>query len=1156
MNKKRGVVTNKKKRAVVIEGVIVLLFLVIAIIFKISISPNNLSLTGFTIYESPSDSSTINDTYIRSGATADTNYGSSTALWMGNVSSGIEYRSLIKFNLSSITAGVTITNAKLQVYQESSYGSSNITIKAYRLTLDWNELEASWNNKTSLSQWSALGGDYGEEIDSLSFSNSSGNYYNFSVTQVVRGWLNSSYENYGLILIANNANQGNYTRISSSNSLTASQIPKIIIDYTTNAPPSITGISTDSSLSNPKKIGEQLTFTVNWTDYEGNQAQMFVCNSSNISASGCAGSTFCNSSTGNSPSSCQYTILASNNRTTNFYIAVCDSNCSEINQSSFYMNHAPYALVTSPNGGETINQSQGNYKITFNVSDNDPDNLFANIYYGAAQNSTTTLIFSNLNLTQNCTDKDSNLSTPNNCSYYWNSTGIYGDYYLTIIINDSYSTSNDSSNSIFGVRSLIDTTPPEITAQWTESDIYSGKTINFYANISEENINTIWVSINATSQVNYTMNSLISGTYNVSWIAISPGNYQFKVYANDTIGNLNNSISWSSFTIRAPNATTQNQLAPSIALPYHTIKITGQLNVTDSIKNVYAYLNVPEGFTFLSNYSQNTFLGNFTENQTKTSTWFVSVPLTEANYTLNITYSDSYSNSWLSSNFYVSVTSDISGGYSLSISGYPEVETGQNYYAEASFKKSGIATASDSIKITLYNSAGTKIVDSVSMTEKETGVYNYSYPVPGSGATEGQWETRVNATKGSTSYYSNQFWKLVGGVFDVRSIVINDNTVPSLSISVTLENTGGADKDMFLSWNLTKESDQVYLISGLDTVRVNAYSNKTHTITPSTDYIGQVRITFIGEYSAGEKAGAYKVFSTTSGNETPAPTTPSGGGGGGGAKAVIKNETKKADLNIITDTIIYLTKNIEKIINVKIKNTGETTLTNLSLFLENLDSTIYSISPNIINSLKPKESASFDIKFLVKDLSGEYDFNYFINCSEINKIIPAKLVVLSMGDYFLKVLENLNLRIKEIKDATNKEDILSSLAECEKITASLESNIKNENFIQAEDDSKEADKCIEDIEKEIKESPVWRITQLSENLKWIITWVLIILLIAVLLITVYIIYKKISIVSFLKNQQKMPKNKENLKDEYFNKKIKDIEEKLNIKADTKEKTEV
>jgi hypothetical protein len=1112
-------------------------FILISIILLVSLYMKpSIRFMGFAIYQDQPNETEGKDTYIRENS--NTNYGTANILKVGKTAAGLEFKSLLEFNVSSIPSENTVTSAKLEIHLNYSSTDNNITIGVYRVTSEWNETEAAWYNRSQDTPWSTAGGDYIQLADSQQVANTSG-WYNFTITEMVQGWVNGTYNNYGLILLSNDAGNGDYKDIDSSDSGDSSLRPRITIDHTPNAAPSISNLSTDTSTTQPKQVGDDVTFTIHWSDAEGDSAQIFVCNSSNINISGCEGSTFCNTSLSlNSPQTCSYTVLPTDNRTTTFYVSACDdTNCSTANQSQFYINHLPNISLIQPDGGETVNQSEGNYPVMFNVSDDDSDLLTADLYYSLTQNSTENLIEANVNLTDYCTDTDADTATTNNCTYPWNSTGIYGTYYMTIILNDSFSISNDTSNSNFSVVSIVDSTPPNITAQWTESYIYSSKNIQIYANVSDPNIDSVWVSINITPQTNLTMYNTSDVQYNVTWEAVEVGTYQFKVYAKDKVGNINDTASWQTFSITKPNVATLNELAPSTSLPYHTIKITGQLNATDSLRDVYAYLNTPDNFTFIQDYPQNTLLGNFTNNETKTATWFLSVPIAEATYTLNITYTDYYSNSWNSSSFNIQVTSSV-GGYFVTVSGYPEVETSGTYYAEATFTSGGTKANADSVFISIYDASGSLTVGPAAMSNPSTGVYNYTYTV-GASATEGQWETRVNATKSSTSYYSNHFWKVVGGPFDVRNIVVKDNVINTLRITVTTENTGGTSKDLTLVWNLTREDTGALLDSGSDTFAVAANSEKNWTVYPTTTYVGQVRITFLGYYSGTEKAGAYKIFSTTS---AAAPEEVAPGVGGG------VTVEKKADFKIQNyESVIYLTKNIEKTSSLEVNNTGQKGLSNIRLELEGLDKTYYTVIPSSINNLGTDDTINFTIKLLVTDFVGEKEFNYLVKTNEITKKQPGKLVVLSMRDFFLREIRRLKEKISELKDKIkDKEDLLDELEICEEIIAEIESDVEEENFINAQDNIERADNCIDDVEnkfKKIKEVPKVKM----EYWVWIITWILILILILILGLIVYLLYKKLNVADFLRRKQQMKKGISEYKKskrEIINKKLQSIEEKL------------
>jgi len=308
---------QKKRKVLITSGLITIGFFFFFILLNFTAD-----LTGQVIFQSASDGSTINDTYFREQF-PNNNFGTATTLRVGNVSGGTGYHTIIRdLNISSIDSDDTVISAILQIYINESFGNSNMTLKAYRVTASWTESEATWNNRTSAATWSTAGGDYfATELDSINITNQSGNYYNFTISEVARAWVNGTYSNYGIIIIAPDANSGNYTYLASSDSSIANQRPKFTIEHTGNAAPIISDVSVNSSLSTPTPAGDSILFTVTWTDLESNQGQTFVCNSTNINQTGCSDTTLCNTTMGtSSPSTCSYTTLTADNRTTPFYV--------------------------------------------------------------------------------------------------------------------------------------------------------------------------------------------------------------------------------------------------------------------------------------------------------------------------------------------------------------------------------------------------------------------------------------------------------------------------------------------------------------------------------------------------------------------------------------------------------------------------------------------------------------------------------------------------------------------------------------------------------------------------------------------------------------------------------------------------------------------
>ncbi len=1116
----------------------------------------NQGLIGATIFEEQPDSIEGKDTYITE--TSDDNYGDDVEIKIGNIG-GYERRGLIEFNLSSIDNTDTVVNAYLQVYVETVEGSldkRNLTI--HRITKQWNETEVGWNNATSTETWDSPGGDYGEEIETITITNETGVYYNFTITSAVRKWVNNTYDNFGLI-ISSEGEKGNYIYLSSSDSDSSNQHPKIIVDHTSNSAPSIQSISTNSEPTNPLEIGEEAIFSINWTDLEGDNAQVYVCNSTNISFDyGCGDRLLCNTSlSSTNPAQCSYTVSESDNRTTKFWTKVCDDGkCSEINSSQFYMNHNPSVSIIQPNGGETVNQSEGNYNIQFNVSDLDNDYLYADLYYGTSPNSTDNLIVSDLNLSNVCTDEDSSTTTTNNCTYSWNSTDIYGTFYLTANINDTFSTTNDTSDSSFIVRSLIDSNPPNITDYWIENTtIYSGRPTKIYANVSDASLENVWFEINHSSINNVTMSNTSLEQFEGTFTAPSVGKYEFKVYANDTPGNINDTLAWKQFNVTKPTASPKNEIYPNYALPSSSIGITADLSATDSLKDVNVTLNTPSGFEFpFSSHPQTQEIGNFSEGDKQVAKWFIFLPNNETTHTFNVTWTDKYNNSWQGDNKQIVVTYDstnLTNTTNVNTIAFSELEAGDVLESEIQVRDiNGKFVNASSVEISLYDSNNNLVIGPVNYkSQLETGRYFYNYTTPSTPT--GHWTIYTNVTRNKNSFIDREHFRLTGGPFDVRGIEILDNTAPNLEISTILENMGDGVTDIAVDWNLTRTDTGEVLDTGQDTIGVS--EEETHTINPETTYTGEAKITFLGTWSSTEKAGAYETFTIIEDKDTKKGV----GGGGGGGASTPQPTTNKTNISVSYEDEITLSKNLKKIVDFSVKNTGSEKLTNLTLELDGLLKDEYTLKPLSIKSLKPNDEANFEIEFLITNFIGEKEFTYIFKSNEIEKTLDGKLEVLNLLDFYEHEIERLKKLINKTKNSTQGQDNLEDLAYCEEIISNVQSNIEDEKFIDAKNNLAEAESCIKNIKTDLEDEKGFSINLPSlkmPSLESIIPVFFVILGISffiILIFFLYKIYRKISILTFFKKQEELikPTPISEIDQDNFDERMKKIEKKLGVSSE-------
>ena len=154
-----------------------------------------------------------------------------------------------------------------------------------------------------------------------------------------------------------------------------------VTSFTLDALPNITAAVSDSSSASPKNAGQNVTFTVNWTDAGNASAKFFICNTSSANTSGCIVGTYCSNATLSTTASrtCKYEAKSSDDTSNTAYAYVCSSvGCSEASSVTFEVNHAPTVTLT-------INPSTANYNDDLNVtiaySDSDSDAKGENTTY-------------------------------------------------------------------------------------------------------------------------------------------------------------------------------------------------------------------------------------------------------------------------------------------------------------------------------------------------------------------------------------------------------------------------------------------------------------------------------------------------------------------------------------------------------------------------------------------------------------------------------------------------------------------------------------------------------------------------------------------------------------------------------------------------------
>lgn len=191
-------------------------------------------------------------------------------------------RALLKFDLSAIPAGASVTNASLTLRRTN--GGSDLTC-LHRLVSDWGEAgstgtgtgggqpgaaqsgDATWQYTFFNNQsWSTLGGDYDNISSACAAAAATTTYTSIDLIDDVQGWVDNSGTNFGWILIGDELSIGSAVGFGSRED--ASATPQLSVTYTVT----------------PRVVINELDPTNQWVElYNGSNADVdlngwFLCN--------------------------------------------------------------------------------------------------------------------------------------------------------------------------------------------------------------------------------------------------------------------------------------------------------------------------------------------------------------------------------------------------------------------------------------------------------------------------------------------------------------------------------------------------------------------------------------------------------------------------------------------------------------------------------------------------------------------------------------------------------------------------------------------------------------------------------------------------------------------------------------------------------------
>jgi hypothetical protein len=198
------------------------------------------------------DATSGEDTMVWSGGAAN-NYGILDRIDVGRGNSADITRGFIRFDISSLPAGATLTAANLFLYHYLELNTIDRNVSVHRSLVQWYEGNkngaapdggvdgSTYNHRNAIGSvaWGASGGlsgtDYAAVATSTVSITTTGQFFSWNVLADVQAWYDASATNYGWWLIGDQSTNGTIKRFRSSDHSTAGERPYLEITYTVAA---------------------------------------------------------------------------------------------------------------------------------------------------------------------------------------------------------------------------------------------------------------------------------------------------------------------------------------------------------------------------------------------------------------------------------------------------------------------------------------------------------------------------------------------------------------------------------------------------------------------------------------------------------------------------------------------------------------------------------------------------------------------------------------------------------------------------------------------------------------------------------------------------------------------------------------------------------
>lgn len=160
----------------------------------------------------------------------DTNYSTVSYLSVGDNIFSTKNYALLKFNIDDIPSSTKVLSAQLKLNLTSANkDSGDATLSIHRILIDWDPAAATYKTSGSNS-WSWPDLYASEPASVLTLQSTAAGPREWSLTQLVQGWIDGRFPAYGFALVAND--KLNMASFDSANASDSSLAPSLQIQYT------------------------------------------------------------------------------------------------------------------------------------------------------------------------------------------------------------------------------------------------------------------------------------------------------------------------------------------------------------------------------------------------------------------------------------------------------------------------------------------------------------------------------------------------------------------------------------------------------------------------------------------------------------------------------------------------------------------------------------------------------------------------------------------------------------------------------------------------------------------------------------------------------------------------------------------------------------